>query len=373
MVPVILSVVLLAIGLLHFRMQWGHFRRWRTHHGPTETASDRNLTVSVIVAARNEAEHLPALLDALVAGQRRVPDEICIVDDHSSDRSQELVLGRGNPVVRWLTAEGMGKRAALRTGCAAARGDILLFTDADCRPAPGWVDALCRTLETSSARFVAGPVIVQDEARAVTRYDALESQGMMVVIASAFLQGRPVLAQGASMGIRRQDLMEVGGFDHLPDRASGDDVFIMERVRDRWPDGCRFVRRRDAVVWTGAPSSWLALLRQRLRWTSKAAAIRSMPARWAMIRVFSASLVVLVYILGLPWLPGYLHWAGGAAVLLKISGDLLVLREGWRFSGQSESRRILPVALVMHPLLVVITGLAGPLRKDYRWKGRRVR
>lgn len=356
-------------------MQCRHARLWRENGSlpPPRDLPAPQSSVSVVVAARNEAENLPDLLAALTAGQTRVPDEILVVDDHSTDQSRELVLAYQDRGVYGLCSEGHGKRAALRSGCAMARGDILLFTDADCRPGPGWVEALSGMISSGEARFVAGPVLVRDGASLLCRYDALESQGMMVVIAAGYLEGAPVLAQGASMGLRRQDLLDAGGFTALPDRASGDDVFLMERFREHWPGACRFVARRDALVWTGAPPDWRGLLRQRLRWASKSGAIRSARARASMILVFLSSMGMLLYLAGLPWWPNTLRLWGGVAVLLKVWGDLLVLRAGWIFGGQPDTRRILPLAMVIHPLLVVYAGLLGPLQRQYIWKGRKVR
>src|SRR6202035_2026822 len=90
-------------------------------------------TVSVIVPARNEETCLGACLESLVA-QTGVAFEIIVVDDHSTDRTREIaqsfpgvrVLGAGPLPGGWT-----GKNNAVTAGARQARGQWLLFTDAD--------------------------------------------------------------------------------------------------------------------------------------------------------------------------------------------------------------------------------------------------
>ena len=95
--------------------------------------------MSVIVPARNEEASLGACLESLTA-QTGLPFEIIVVDDHSTDRTREIASSFPN--VRILDAgplpEGWtGKNNAVTTGARAARGDWLLFTDADTVHLPG--------------------------------------------------------------------------------------------------------------------------------------------------------------------------------------------------------------------------------------------
>src|ERR1700719_941254 len=98
----------------------------------TETVPQRPV-VSVIVPARNEEASLGDCLHSLVA-QSGVAFEIIVVDDHSTDRTREIA--KSFPGVRVLGAgplpEGWtGKNNAVTAGAREARGQWLLFTDAD--------------------------------------------------------------------------------------------------------------------------------------------------------------------------------------------------------------------------------------------------
>src|ERR1700716_1874170 len=109
--------------------------------------------VSVIVPARNEETCLVACLQSLVA-QTGVSLEIIVVDDHSTDRTRETA--QSSPGVRVIEAgplpEGWtGKNNAVAAGAREARGQWLLFTDADTLHLPG---SLARALAEARARQV---------------------------------------------------------------------------------------------------------------------------------------------------------------------------------------------------------------------------
>jgi len=95
--------------------------------------------VSVLIPARNEEANLGTCLRSLIA-QKGVDFEILVVDDESTDRTREIALSF--PGVRLIQAQALrpgetGKCNALATGSQQARGEWLLFTDADTVHLPG--------------------------------------------------------------------------------------------------------------------------------------------------------------------------------------------------------------------------------------------
>jgi len=104
-------------------------------------------TVSVIVPARNEEACLRDCLQSLVA--QTVPFELIVVDDHSTDRTREIASSFANAQVRVIEAGPVpagwtGKNNAATAGARVARGEWLLFTDADTIHLPG---SLARSFE----------------------------------------------------------------------------------------------------------------------------------------------------------------------------------------------------------------------------------
>ena len=99
------------------------------------------MRVSIVIPARNEAASIQRTLHAVYAQARAVSElEIIVVDDGSVDDTAAVARAAGATV---LSAAGAGSPAAARNrGAAAASGDVLVFLDADCIAADGWLDAL---------------------------------------------------------------------------------------------------------------------------------------------------------------------------------------------------------------------------------------
>ena len=122
----------------------------------TDTIRTETPAVSVIIPARNEELSLATCLESLIGqtgvAQDRVPFEIIVVDDHSTDRTREIAesFATANPgKLRVIEAGPLpdgwtGKNNAVTTGSRATHGEWLLFTDADTVHLPG---SLARALK----------------------------------------------------------------------------------------------------------------------------------------------------------------------------------------------------------------------------------
>jgi glycosyltransferase involved in cell wall biosynthesis len=121
-------------------------------------------STSIVVITRDRPERLQACLPLLVS---QGAAEVLVVDDGSRDAAAVAAVARsaGARLVRQAPA---GVATARNTGSAHARGDLLLFTDDDCAPAPGWASALAVAL-TDSADVVAGPTLAARPQRALDR------------------------------------------------------------------------------------------------------------------------------------------------------------------------------------------------------------
>jgi glycosyltransferase involved in cell wall biosynthesis len=107
-------------------------------------------TVSVVIPALNEAENLAFVLP-------RIPnwvDEVVLVDGHSTDGTQQ-VARELYPSIRLITQEGTGKGDALRSGFAAASGEIVAMLDADGSTDPGELASFVEVL-ADGADFAKG-------------------------------------------------------------------------------------------------------------------------------------------------------------------------------------------------------------------------
>jgi 4,4'-diaponeurosporenoate glycosyltransferase len=110
-----------------------------------DESSEAGLSISIIIPARNEAKTLPLLL-ADLKQQTFQPLEIICVNDGSEDQTRDVVLGAGDNVILVdvydKPADWMGKAWACLKGAEMAKGQLLLFLDADVRMAPEGLNKL---------------------------------------------------------------------------------------------------------------------------------------------------------------------------------------------------------------------------------------
>lgn len=132
--------------------------------------------VSVIVPVRDDAERLAQCLRAL--GSQTYPAElidIIVVDNGSSEDPSGSLPPEVN--ARFFKEPQYGSYAARNRGASEARGSIFAFTDSDCLPEPGWIEAGVRVIEREPESLVAGHVAVfpRDPARptAVEQYEMM--------------------------------------------------------------------------------------------------------------------------------------------------------------------------------------------------------
>ena len=141
-------------------------------------------SVSVVVAALNEAENLPILLPKMDGHV----DEIILVDGASEDGTSE-VAKRLDPRVRVVRQFGAGKGAALRTGFAAASGDIIVTMDADCSMDPSEIPAFVGVLQ-AGADYVKGSRFLHGAGTTDMPFHRRLGNGAFVLMVRIFFGGK---------------------------------------------------------------------------------------------------------------------------------------------------------------------------------------
>ena len=181
--------------------------------------SSRGL-VSIVFPAYNEADNLRRFEREVVPVFRSLgrPFEIVIVDDGSNDGTADVAAGLGpeTRVIRHPRNKGIG--AALRTGSAAARGELIVWLDADLTFAPQLVARLLERFDAGDVDVVSGSPYLAEYEKSIPRYRVIISRLARFVYAMAL--GRPLTAINPILRLyRRSDLLA------LDVRANGFEVF----------------------------------------------------------------------------------------------------------------------------------------------------
>jgi glycosyltransferase involved in cell wall biosynthesis len=134
------------------------------------------MKLTVIIPVYNEVDNIREIIRRV--RRTRLASEIVVVDDGSQDGSRELLaaLNGSNRVRVLMHPHNQGKGAAVRTGIAAARGDILLIQDADLEYNPRDYPALLQPLEDGIADVVYGSRFLGGPRRAVMFWHMIANQ-----------------------------------------------------------------------------------------------------------------------------------------------------------------------------------------------------
>jgi cellulose synthase/poly-beta-1,6-N-acetylglucosamine synthase-like glycosyltransferase/peptidoglycan/xylan/chitin deacetylase (PgdA/CDA1 family) len=246
-------VVLIVMARVHKRVRR---RRW----GPPVRRP-----VSVIVPAYNEEAGIRATVESLSASIH--PIEIIVVDDGSTDGTsavvEDLIRNRrpGLPPLRLIRQANGGKPAALNTGAAAARGDLLVMMDGDTVFEPKTIAWRALRVADPAVGAVSGNAKVGNRKGILGRWQHIEYVvGFNLERRMYDLAGCMPTVPGAVGAFRREALARAGGVSD--DTLAEDTDLTMAVIRDGW----RAVYEERAVAWTEAPSSLRQFWRQRYRW-----------------------------------------------------------------------------------------------------------
>lgn len=213
-------------------------------------------SVSVIVPIYNGEVDLPDLLTCL-RSQTYTNFECLLVDNNSSDRTAELLQAISDPRMRSLKqAQIQSSYAARNLGIHNAVGEILAFTDADCRPEPNWLADLIQPFSDASVGLVAG------EIKALPGYTLFEQYAdRQETLSQKHTLNHPFCAYGqtANLAIRCAALQQVGLF--RPHLTTGGDADICWRILRETSWQMRFaetaiVRHRHRKTLAELQSQW---------------------------------------------------------------------------------------------------------------------
>ena len=336
--------------------------------------------VSVLVPARNEAGSIDATLRSIIDAETRV-DEILVYDDRSTDatpgkvqswaaRDDRVRLIEGRP----LPEGWVGKPHACHRMAQQARGDILVFLDADTRLLP---DGLGRLGDLMSRWTDVGLFTAVPRQRMVTFFERMivpllhltYTSWLPLTLIWQTDDPRLLAANGQLMAIRRESLEAVGGFASVRD-AVVDDMALSRRFKEAgegvlFADGfemaiCRMYES-GAEIWKGFSKNLYE-------------GVGGGPLRLlAIVGLYLAAFV-------LPWVVAVLAGVGVLVDPLWLSAGLtgvglnVLLRAAlvWRFRHPVEGILLHPLAVVAL-VAIAFNSWIWSANDSIRWAGRTYR
>ena len=368
--PVLTLTVILS-GLAYMLMILYFYSGWRKLKDFTVKNEQFTTPVSLIIPVRNEEQNIPELIRSI--SEQDYPGrflEVIFIDDHSDDRSFGLISEHISGIENFhlLRNAGSGKKMALQTGFERATGYLIITTDADCHHSPRWISVFAGFYEKHNPKLMAGPVLLESNNNFFQRLQQIEFLSLTASTAGAFGAGHPIMCNGANLAFDRsaikqqEDIMQT-------QYTSGDDIFLMHRIKQLWPGELFYIKSNDAVVITGGQPDFSSFLQQRIRWASKSRGYRDIDT------IITGMVVLLINFLFLWTLAGtffepvmfnffiFLY-------IIKTLPDLLLVKAVSSFFRIKKNLWLFPLAQLIYPFYAVFTALAS-LTGKHSWKGRK--
>lgn len=226
--------------------------------------------VTVIVAARNEEQNIKNCINSLIALEYPSDKlQIIIVDDCSTDRTYEQLQAAAAgdsriSCIRLSENEKIinGKPGAIDKGIAAATGEVIFITDADCTVPRLWIK---QTLSHYTPDT--GAVLGYTRVGGKGIFAALQNIDLLYLIslAAGMLNNSfPMSCIGNNMSFRKSAYLECGGYSAIPFSVTEDFALLMAMSKNG--AGLKYMLSSDHCVVTEPLQSTGEVYHQKLRW-----------------------------------------------------------------------------------------------------------
>lgn len=245
-----------------------------TQYGISKIKERQTLTnpqpVSVIVCAHDEEQNLKDLLPALFKQQHDC-FEVIVVDDRSNDNTYDYLLNLSHhePRLKIVRVESIpdhvnSKKYALTLGIKAASHDIILLTDADCKPlTSNWISHMAAHFNDEHTSFVLGSSPYYKEKSLLNAFIRFESWLTAFMYAGFAGLGRPYMGVGRNLAYRKCVFLANKGFNKQISVKGGDDDLLVNRLSNS--KNTEVCIHPEAIVYSKPKASWGSFFRQKRR------------------------------------------------------------------------------------------------------------
>ena len=286
--------------------------------------------VSVVVPAHNEEETLADVLEALTA-QAYEPKEILVVNDHSTDRTAEIVDGFEN-VKQIVNDENLGLARSMNLGLKEATGEILMVLHADCIPdGEHWIDEMVAPFDDPKVGAVVSQRVIADRSKLAFPEKLFDSIAPQQFVNDSGETKETRFFRDKCDAYRGDVIRELGYFDDESYFVAGEDTDLSIKMRRA---GYRILlsgTARIRYVFSSHQRSLKSVLwRKSMQYGGAAATLYYTYGYDGLeTRIFLGVLMSLLMVPLIPWLP----WVelGGYAALLVAAFTFKVTVGGVRF------------------------------------------
>lgn len=265
-----LVVVVLIQVFFHLHV-FGKF----AFHKSKKTSNNPKTPVSVIICAKNEAENLKRFLPSVIH-QDYESFEIVLINDGSSDETLEVMetfaaTNHNIKIVNVATVETFwgNKKYPLTLGIKAAKHNLLLFTDADCKPlSKYWVKEMVSNFNTETSIVLGYGGYSKIKNSLLNKLIRFETVNTAISYFSFAKMGMPYMGVGRNLVYTKTQFFKVNGFmKHMHIRSGDDDLFVNEAATNT---NTRICISKESFTTSVPKTSYKTWFKQKRRHVSTA-------------------------------------------------------------------------------------------------------
>ncbi len=367
----ILWVIFMVSGSFLFVFYLLVFLVFLFYKHPVPESNDPGKGVSVIICANNELKNLQSNLQHFL--RQDYPEfELIVVDDRSTDGTYDYLydLKQKEKRLRLVRIDDTpdhinNKKYAITLGIRAAKNDIVLFSDADCRPAGDqWIKGLAAPFSKRRIQIALGYsqyIRKKGFLNAFIRFDTLWTGLQYLGLA---LLGKPYMGVGRNLAYRKALFLDNRGFGRYQQVTGGDDdLFVQEHASKR---NTAVVISPETLVHSQPKERWGAFNIQKRR--HLAAGKHYNPGTRILLgAIFLAK--ILMALCFIPVILSGIKLPSAIAVTIitcfMFLAAILLLK---RKTGENTRVWYFPVLGIMYIFYYLTTGVKVTFAKKVRWK-----
>ncbi|HED08532.1 MAG TPA: glycosyltransferase [Ignavibacteria bacterium] len=325
------------------------------------------LTATVIVAARNEEKNILRSLkslDKLIYPEGKL--EIIIVDDGSTDKTGEIIdkFIQGKKRFKKIISKEpkgklKGKTNALASGIEAAKGDIILTTDADCTVKPTWVIKIASYYKGNVA--MVNGFTTQEVRNNFSGMQSIDFINLLMIASSTINLGKPISCIGNNMSYLKKAYFEVGGYEALPFSVTEDFNLLMAISRLK-KYKILYPLDKETLVTSIPCDNFKSLYRQKKRW-----AVGGLGVPFTGFLIFINGYLTYLFMLLLPFFYSSLSLY---ILIFKIAIDFFVLYPIHKRLGIEKNMKYFFTAEIYFVVYVLSLPFLVAFNRKVIWKGR---
>ena len=340
------------------------------------TDIDLSKGATIVIVAHNESENIQACINSIL--QQQYPQElyeVIIVDDHSTDDTIAKINAINAEHIQCLRLidfpeyinEPAFKKSAIALAVDQARYENIVVTDADCVYHENWLSTTLSAFIQKNRVFQTGPVLLTNGNSLLEKMQETEQLALMLITDAGISSGLHDIANGANMIFTKEAFKKVDGYEGNYQFASGDDMFLIEKMRAAYPNQIAFLKSTDATAFTKGKTTWNDLIAQRLRWAGKNKGLKSKSIQniWSFVGLYHLLLLLtfVAAILALiPWTPFLTLLIG------KWLSDYFVINAAATFFKRAELVRLFVTLQLYYFWYIIRLSLAMAFRKNSDWR-----